>query len=174
MSQGRLCNTEFQPRPNLNVPLQVQSVTKTFLKKPTKLPCFFFLPNFPNILPNHFFILLKIMDGFVVLKCGGLLVALQTTETVVPSSNPASLTVKNSEDRQGRCVIVIVYCNISGQRGETSHLGKKKKRKKDFYCQEPSVRPQLRCWPMVLPRGSDSPPIQPSRMPFHPATLTLR
>ena len=48
------------------------------------------------------------MDGFVVLKCGGLLVALQTTETVVPSSNPASLTVKNSEDRQGRCVIVIV------------------------------------------------------------------
>ena len=98
-------------------------------KKLTKLP-FFFLPNFPNILPNHFFILLKIMDGFVMLKCGGLLVALQTTETVVPSSNPASLTVKNSEDRQGRCVIVIVYCNISGQRGETSHLGKKRKEKR--------------------------------------------
>ena len=39
--------------------------------------------------------------------------ALQTTEAVVPGSNPASLTVKNSEDRQIHCV----YCKISGAEG---------------------------------------------------------
>ena len=36
--------------------------------------------------------------------CGGSLVALQTSEAVVPGSNPASLTVENSEDRQSHCV----------------------------------------------------------------------
>ena len=46
-------------------------------------------------------------------RCGGSLVALQTTEAVVPGSNPASLTAENSEDRQSHCV----YCRISGQRG---------------------------------------------------------
>ena len=33
-------------------------------------------------------------------RCGGSLAALQTTEALVPGSNPAFLTVKNSEDRQ--------------------------------------------------------------------------
>ena len=33
-------------------------------------------------------------------RCGGSLVALQTAETVVTGSNPASRTVKNSEDWQ--------------------------------------------------------------------------
>ena len=32
------------------------------------------------------------------------LVALQTTEAVVPDSNPSSVTVENSEDRQSHCV----------------------------------------------------------------------
>ena len=39
------------------------------------------------------------------------MVALQTSEAVVPGSNPASLTVENSEDRQSHCA----YCKISGQ-----------------------------------------------------------
>ena len=34
-------------------------------------------------------------------SCGGSLVALQATDTVVPGLNPASLIVENSEDRQG-------------------------------------------------------------------------
>ena len=38
----------------------------------------------------------------------GLVVLLQTTESVVPGSNPASFTVENSEDRQNRCV----NCNL--------------------------------------------------------------
>ena len=38
-------------------------------------------------------------------RCGGSLVALQTTETVVPGSNPASLTVENSEDRQNHFIL---------------------------------------------------------------------
>ena len=42
-------------------------------------------------------------------------IALQTTKAVVPGSNPASLTMKNSEDRQSHCV----YC-----------LGLKKDKKK--------------------------------------------
>ena len=41
-----------------------------------------------------------------------LLVVLQTTEAVVPGSNPASLRVENSEDRQSHCA----YCKILGQR----------------------------------------------------------
>ena len=39
---------------------------------------------------------------------GGSLVALQTTKAVVPGSNPASLIVKNSEDRQSHCVVCIL------------------------------------------------------------------
>ena len=53
-------------------------------------------------------------------RCGGssemwwvIRCVLQTTETVVPGSYPASLTLKNSEDRQSHCV----YCKISGKRG---------------------------------------------------------
>ena len=46
--------------------------------------------------------------------CDGSLVALQTTEAVVPGSNPASLTLENSEDRQSHCV----YCKISMQKGK--------------------------------------------------------
>ena len=42
--------------------------------------------------------------------CSGSLVGLQTTEAGVPGSNPASLTVENSEDRQS-------HCKVSGQRG---------------------------------------------------------
>ena len=58
-------------------------------------------------------------------RCGGSSVALQTTEAVVPGSNPASLTVENSEDRQSHCV----YCKISGQRGRPPPEAKKKDRK---------------------------------------------
>ena len=58
--------------------------------------------------------------------CGGSLAALQTTEAVVPGSNPASLTVNNSEDRQSHCV----YCKISGQRVKPPPETKKKKQKK--------------------------------------------
>ena len=44
-------------------------------------------------------------------------VALQTTEAMVPGSNPASLTVKNSEDRQrSHCV----YLKNLGAERETS------------------------------------------------------
>ena len=60
-------------------------------------------------------------------RCGGSLVALQTAEAVVPGSNPASLTVENSEDRQSHCV----YCKISGQRGRPPPGAKKKKEKKE-------------------------------------------
>ena len=45
---------------------------------------------------------------------------------VVPGSNPASLTVENSEDRQSHCV----YCKISGQRGRPLPEAKKKKDRK--------------------------------------------
>ena len=41
------------------------------------------------------------------------MVALQTTEAVVPGSDLASLTVEISEYRQSHCV----YCKILGQRG---------------------------------------------------------
>ena len=60
-------------------------------------------------------------------RCGGSLVALQTTEAVVPGSNPASLTVENSEDRQSHCV----YCKISGQSGRPPPKAKKKIEKKE-------------------------------------------
>ena len=43
-------------------------------------------------------------------RCGGQLVALQTTEAVVPGSNPASLTVKYPEDRHGHCAMCIPLC----------------------------------------------------------------
>ena len=45
-------------------------------------------------------------------RCGGSLVALQTTEAVVPGSNPASLTVENSEDRQSHCA----FCKIEAKK----------------------------------------------------------
>ena len=48
---------------------------------------------------------------------------IQTTEAVVPSSNPASLTLENYEDRQSLCV----YCKISGQRGKPPPEAKTKK-----------------------------------------------
>ena len=56
------------------------------------------------------------------------MVALQTTEAVVPGSNPASLTVENSEDRQSHCV----YCKISGREGDLP-LRPKKRFKKKIY-----------------------------------------
>ena len=59
---------------------------------------------------------------------GGSLVALQTTEAVVPGSNPASLTVKNSEDRQSHCV----YCTNLWAERKTSPRGKKKKYLKQY------------------------------------------
>ena len=34
-------------------------------------------------------------------RCGGSLVALQTTEAEIPGSNPATITVENSEGREG-------------------------------------------------------------------------
>ena len=58
-------------------------------------------------------------------RCGGSSVALQTTEAVVPGSNPASLTVENFEDRQSHCV----YCKISGARGRPPPKTKKKLKK---------------------------------------------
>ena len=56
-----------------------------------------------------------------------ILVVLQTTEFVLPGSNPASLTVENSEDRQSHCV----YCKISGQRRSTLPPEPKKRYKKN-------------------------------------------
>ena len=41
---------------------------------------------------------------------------------VVPGSNPASLTVENSKERQSHCV----YCKISGQRGRPHPEAKKR------------------------------------------------
>ena len=55
--------------------------------------------------------------------------ALQTTEAVVPGSNPASLTVKNSEDRQSHCV----YCKSRGREGDLPLRQKKKKFKKKYF-----------------------------------------
>ena len=40
-----------------------------------------------------------------------------TSEAVVPGSNPASLTVENSENRQGHCVVCNIPWEISVQRG---------------------------------------------------------
>ena len=60
-------------------------------------------------------------------RCGGSLVALQTTEAVVPGSNPASLTVKNSEDRQG--VYSVFTVKSLGRKGNLP-LRKKNKAKK--------------------------------------------
>ena len=45
---------------------------------------------------------------------------------VVPGSNPASLTVENSEDRQSHCI----YCEISGQRGRPPPKAKKDRKNK--------------------------------------------
>ena len=45
---------------------------------------------------------------------------------VVPGSNPASLTVENSEDRQSHCV----YNKNLGAERETTHCGKKKQEEK--------------------------------------------
>ena len=56
-------------------------------------------------------------------RCGGSLVALLTTEAVVPGSNLVSLTVKNSEDRQSH----FVYCKNIGAERETSPGGQKKR-----------------------------------------------
>ena len=60
-------------------------------------------------------------------RCGGSSVALQTTEAVVPGSNPASLKAENFEDRQSHCV----YCKISGARGRPPPEAKKKKKNPD-------------------------------------------
>ena len=56
---------------------------------------------------------------------------LQTAEAVVPGSNLASLTVKNSEDSESHCV----YYKISGQRGKPPPGEKKEKGK--IVCLEP-------------------------------------
>ena len=59
-------------------------------------------------------------------RCGGLLVALQTILSQwSQSSNSASLTVKNSEDRQSHSV----YCKIFGYRRGNLNLRQKRKRK---------------------------------------------
>ena len=62
-------------------------------------------------------------------RCSGSMVAFQTTEPVIPGSNPASM--ENSEDRQSHCV----YSKISGQRGREGDLplGPKKIEKKKKY-----------------------------------------
>ena len=46
--------------------------------------------------PGHF----KGEEFRVEFRCGGSLAALQTTEAVVPGSNPSSFTSNNSEDKQ--------------------------------------------------------------------------
>ena len=55
-------------------------------------------------------------------RCGGSLVALQTIETVVSGSDPVSLTVKNSEDRQSHHL----YCKMAGQREKPTLEAEKK------------------------------------------------
>ena len=52
---------------------------------------------------------------------------LQTTEAVVPGSNPVSLTVENSEDR----VTVVYTVKSRGRVGDLPLGPKKKKEKKD-------------------------------------------
>ena len=56
-------------------------------------------------------------------SCGGSLVALQATDTVVPGLNPASLIVENSEYRQGHYSMYSV--KISGQRCKPTPEAKK-------------------------------------------------
>ena len=47
-------------------------------------------------------------------RCGGSMIALQTAEAVILGSNPASLTVENSECRQSHNA----YCvNLGPERG---------------------------------------------------------
>ena len=77
------------------------------------------------------------------------MVALQTTEAVVPGSYPASFTVENSEDRQSHCV----YCKISGQRGTPPpEANKRKKKKKRIYICFYDTIPFNAC-PTVLRNG---------------------
>ena len=75
-------------------------------------------------------------------RCGGSLVALQTTEAMVPGSNPASLRVENSEARQSHCV----HCKILGQRGRPPPEAKKKKR----YCLYPLRSVSAVCVSVIL------------------------
>ena len=51
------------------------------------------------------------------------MVACQTSEAEGPGSNPASPTMI-----LGRCRIIVVYCKISGKRGEPPPEAKKKKK----------------------------------------------
>ena len=60
------------------------------------------------------------------MRCSSSLVALQITEAVVPGSNPASLTMENSEDRQSQCVYYAVKSR--GREGDL-HLGQNKEEK---------------------------------------------
>ena len=59
-------------------------------------------------------------------RFGGQLVALQTTEAVVPGSNPASLTVKYPEDRHGHCT----YFKTLGQRWKPPSEAKNERKSK--------------------------------------------
>ena len=70
----------------------------------------------------------RTIDMDISRRCGGSLAALQNTEAVVPGSNPASLTLSNSEDRQSHCV----FCKISGQKGKPPPAAKKEKEKMDI------------------------------------------
>ena len=56
-----------------------------------------------NPASGHVCILLQSIRN-MMWRCGGSLVALQTTEAVISGSNPAFLTVENSENRQSHCM----------------------------------------------------------------------
>ena len=76
------------------------------------------LLNFLNFFAEcHAVFWLIIPEHLVIQCCGsisGSLKVFQPTEAVVPGSNPASPTVKHSEDRQSQCV----YHRISTARRE--------------------------------------------------------
>ena len=55
-------------------------------------------------------------------RCGGSLVAFQTTKAVISGSNPASLTLENSEDRQSHCVHTGYTVKSLGKEGDLTSL----------------------------------------------------
>ena len=62
-----------------------------------------------------------IIHRYIVYRCGGSLVAIQTTEVSVPGTYPVSITVENSEDGQSQWPMgTYIYCKISRQRGKPS------------------------------------------------------
>ena len=58
-------------------------------------------------------------------RCGGSLVAFQTTKAVILGSNPASLTLENSEDRQSHCVHTGYTVKSLGKEGDLPSEAKK-------------------------------------------------